>query len=41
MRAANETDWNAPISVSELNLLARQLIEQNIALQPGDTVLVR
>ncbi len=32
MRAANETDWNAPISVSELNLRARQLIEQNIAL---------
>jgi exodeoxyribonuclease VII large subunit len=32
MRAANETDWNAPISVSELNLLARQLIEQSVAL---------
>ena len=32
MLAANETDWKAPISVSELNLLARQLIEQNIAL---------
>jgi exodeoxyribonuclease VII large subunit len=32
MRAANEIDWNPPISVSELNLLARQLIEQNIAL---------
>jgi exodeoxyribonuclease VII large subunit len=25
-------DWNAPISVSDLNLLARQLIEQNIPL---------
>jgi exodeoxyribonuclease VII large subunit len=25
-------DWNAPISVAELNLLARQMIEQNIAL---------
>ena len=32
MRAASETDWNAPISVGHLNLLARQLIEQNIAL---------
>ena len=25
-------DWNAPISVSDLNVLARQLIEQNIPL---------
>ena len=32
MRAANAIDWKAPIGVSELNLLARQLIEQNIAL---------
>src|SRR4249920_1354228 len=32
MPAASETDWNAPISVSALNLLARQLIEQHIAL---------
>lgn len=32
MRPASEADWNAPISVSELNLIARQLIEQNIAL---------
>ncbi len=32
MRAASETTWNAPISVSALNLLARQLIEQHIAL---------
>src|SRR5882672_1810040 len=32
MRGTGETGWNAPISVSELNLLARQLIEQNIAL---------
>jgi exodeoxyribonuclease VII large subunit len=31
-RSASETDWNAPISVSELNLIARQLIERNIAL---------
>jgi exodeoxyribonuclease VII large subunit len=31
-RLASETDWNAPISVSELNLIARQLIERNIAL---------
>jgi len=29
---ASETDWNAPISVGELNLIARQLIERNIAL---------
>ncbi|HTS52263.1 MAG TPA: exodeoxyribonuclease VII large subunit [Burkholderiales bacterium] len=27
-----ERDWNAPVSVSELNLTARQLIEQNIPL---------
>jgi len=32
MRPSSEADWNAPISVSELNLIARQLIEQNIAL---------
>jgi exodeoxyribonuclease VII large subunit len=32
VQAAHEMGWNAPISVSELNLLARQLIEQNIAL---------
>ena len=32
MRGTGETGWTAPISVSELNLLARQLIEQNIAL---------
>ena len=33
MRGSPETGaWSAPISVSELNLLTRQLIEQNIAL---------
>jgi exodeoxyribonuclease VII large subunit len=32
MRPSSEMDWNAPISVSQLNLIARQLIEQNIAL---------
>jgi exodeoxyribonuclease VII large subunit len=30
--ATDEKNWNAPISVSELNLMARQLIEQNIPL---------
>jgi len=30
--AQSEPDWSAPISVSELNRIARQLIEQNVAL---------
>ena len=32
IRPSSAVDWSAPISVSELNLIARQLIEQNIAL---------
>src|SRR3974390_3427903 len=32
MRGGSAIDWNAPISVSELNLLTRQLVERNIGL---------